>query len=137
VTRCFGALSPVREKVDQRMEFDPYAVLSVPVTATADEIRRAYLRQVRVHHPDTRPPALQSKPFADEPLRRVVAAYALLRDPERRAHYDRALARGDSVAERRTSAPRAPTETTSTSNLARSVRIPGLNVRFRVKWLSD
>jgi curved DNA-binding protein CbpA len=119
------------------MEFDPYAVLGVPATATADEIRRAYLRQVRVHHPDTRPANLQSKPFADEPLRRVVAAYALLRDPERRARYDRALARADSVAARRASAPRAPAETTSTSNRAASVRIPGLNVQFRVKWLSD
>jgi curved DNA-binding protein CbpA len=119
------------------MEFDPYAVLGVPATATADEIRRAYLRQVRVHHLDTRPAHLQSKPFADEPLRRVVAAYALLRDPERRAGYDRALARADSVAERRTSAPRAPAETTSKSNLERSLRIPGLNVRFRVKWLTD
>jgi curved DNA-binding protein CbpA len=119
------------------MEFDPYAVLGVPATATADEIRRAYLRQVRIHHPDARPASLQAEQFADEPLRRVVAAYALLRDPERRARYDRAFARADSVAERRTSAPRAPAETTSRSNLEGSFRIPGLNVRFRVKWLTD
>ncbi|WP_192723252.1 J domain-containing protein [Mycobacterium sp. OAS707] len=37
------------------MEIDPYAVLGVRATATADEIRRAYLRQVRIHHPDARP----------------------------------------------------------------------------------
>jgi curved DNA-binding protein CbpA len=118
------------------MEFDPYAALGVPRTATADEIRRAYLRQVRVHHPDTRPATLQSKPSADEPLHRVTAAYALLRDPERRAHYDREIARADSVAERRTSAPREPAET-SRSSLVGSLRIPGLNVRIGVKWLSD
>ena len=100
------------------MELDPYAVLGVPATATADEIRRAYLRQVRVHHPDARPEGRQSEPSADEPLRRVMTAYALLRDPERRARYDRTLTRTDSVSER-------------------SVRVPGLAVRFRVKWLSD
>jgi curved DNA-binding protein CbpA len=116
------------------MEFDPYAVLGVPATATADEIRRAYLRQVRVHHPDTRPAHLQSKPFDDEPIRRIVAAYDLLRDPERRARYDRALTRADSVAKRSTRAPRAPAETT---NRAASVRIPGLNIQFRINWLSD
>jgi curved DNA-binding protein CbpA len=67
-----------------RMPIDPCAVLGLPPTATTDEIRRVYLRQVRGHHPDTRPTP-QSMPFADERLRRVVAAYALLRDPERRA----------------------------------------------------
>ena len=113
------------------MEFDPYAVLGVPVWATADEIRRAYLRQVRIHHPDTRPANLQSKPFDDEPLRRVVAAYNLLRDPERRARYDRAL------APRRMSAPRASAQSTSRSNVTRSLRIPGLNIQFRINWLSD
>jgi curved DNA-binding protein CbpA len=119
------------------MEFDPYAVLGVRATATADEIRRAYLRQVRIHHPDARPASLQAEQFADEPLRRVVAAYALLRDPERRAGYDRSQARADSVAQRRKRAPRAPAETTSKSKLTGSLRIPGLHVRFGVKRLSD
>jgi curved DNA-binding protein CbpA len=118
-----------------RKLFDPYAVLGLPPTATTDEIRRAYLRQVRVHHPDTRP-IPQSMPFADEQLRRVLAAYALLRDPERRARYDRAATRDDRVAKRGPTAPGAPAETTNTPNSAGSVRIPGLTVRFRVKWLS-
>ena len=34
--------------------FDPYAVLGLPPTATLDEITRAYRRQVRALHPDTR-----------------------------------------------------------------------------------
>jgi curved DNA-binding protein CbpA len=106
------------------MEFDPYSVLGVRPTATADEIRRAYLRHVRLHHPDTRRVTQQSEPSADEPLRRVMAAYALLRDPERRARYDRALERADSVADR-------------TSKREASVRIPGLNIQFRINWLSD
>jgi len=113
-----------------RKLFDPYAVLGLPPTATTDEIRRAYLRQVRVHHPDTRP-TLQSKASADEQLRRVLAAYALLRDPERRARYDRAATR-----ERGPTAPAAPAERPSIPNSAATVRIPGLTVRFRVRWLS-
>jgi curved DNA-binding protein CbpA len=118
-----------------RKLFDPYAVLGLPPTATTDEIRRAYLRQVRVHHPDTRPTP-QPMPFADEQLQRVLAAYALLRDPERRARYDRAATRDDCAAKRGPAAPGAPAERTSTPNSAGRVRIPGLTVRFRVKWLS-
>jgi hypothetical protein len=65
-----------------------------------------------------------------------MAAYDLLRDPERRARCDRALARSDSAADRRATAPRAPAEK-RTSNREASVRIPGLNIQFRIDWLSD
>src|SRR5262245_6080112 len=111
-----------------RKRFDPYAVLGLPPTATPAEVRRAYLRQVRVHHPDTRPTP-ESTPFADEQLRRVLAAYAILRDPERRARYDRA-------AKSTPTAPGPPAERTSTPNSAGRVRIPGVSVGFRIKWLS-
>lgn len=119
-----------------RMLFDPYAVLGVPPTATSDEIRRAYRRQVRVHHPDTRPTP-QSMPFVDEHLRRVLAAYALLRDPERRARYDCAATRDDRAAKRRPTAPRAPAETTNTPNSTGAVRIFGVTVAFRATRLSE
>jgi len=99
------------------VDFDPYVVLGVQPTATAHEIRRAYLRQVREHHPDAKSVAGQSTSSADEAFRRVKAAYELLRDPDRRARYDRARARVDSASA--------------------SLRIPGLSFRFRVKWLSD
>ena len=104
-----------------RKLFDPYAVLGLPPTATPDEIRRAYRSQVRTHHPDTRT-APQSLAPADEQLRRVLAAYAMLRDPERRARYDRA-------AKRSPTAPRAPAETT-TPTTAVTVRILGVTLRF-------
>lgn len=66
---------------------DPYSVLGVSPTATQAEITRAYRNQLRTHHPDTR--AMQSTSGADERLRQILAAYALLRDPRRRADYDR------------------------------------------------
>ena len=69
---------------------DPYLVLGVSPTATQAEITHAYRDRLRAHHPDTRhPPASKT---ADDDLRQVLAAYALLRDPARRADYDRATA---------------------------------------------
>jgi curved DNA-binding protein CbpA len=70
---------------------DPYLVLGVSPTATQAEITHAYRTRLRAHHPDTRP--TPSSQRADEHLRQVLAAYALLRDPARRADYDRATVR--------------------------------------------
>lgn len=69
---------------------DPYLVLGVSPTATQTEITHAYRNRLRAHHPDTR--RTPSPHTADEHLRHVLAAYALLRDPARRADYDRATA---------------------------------------------
>ncbi|KAA8963418.1 J domain-containing protein [Mycobacterium sp.] len=67
---------------------DPYTVLGVSRTATQAEITHAYRRQLRDYHPDRR--AGDHNSGADERLRQILAAYALLRDPRRRAAYDRA-----------------------------------------------
>jgi len=71
-----------------REDPDPYLVLGVSPTATQAEITHAYRTRLRAHHPDTRhtPPSQT----ADDDLRQVLAAYDLLRDPARRADYDRA-----------------------------------------------
>jgi len=73
-----------------RQNPDPYLVLGVSPTATQAEITHAYRTRLRAHHPDTRhrPVSLT----ADDDLRQVLAAYTLLRDPSRRADYDRATA---------------------------------------------
>lgn len=76
------------------MGMDPYAALGVPPSATQDEITRAYRRQLRVHHPDMRSVATGSSgPDADGSLREILDAYELLRDPRRRAEYDRSTGR--------------------------------------------
>ena len=71
---------------------DHYAVLGVSPDATLGEISRAYRRLVRRHHPDLRG-ALEPTGAAgsDAILERVLRAYAVLRDPDRRARYDRQL----------------------------------------------
>lgn len=65
---------------------DPYAVLGVARTASSAEITSAYRRLVRKHHPDARGAAHNGE---DQALRQVLDAYAILRDPDRRADYDR------------------------------------------------
>jgi len=121
--------------------FDPYAVLGLKPTATSDEITRAYRSQVRALHPDTRATP-QAIPHVDEQLRRVLAAYALLRDPERRARYDRAAARYDRyrryrAANRSPTAPPTPAKTTNNLNWADALGIMGLTVSFRAKRLFE
>ncbi len=66
---------------------DAYAVLEVSPTATQAEITRAYRQQLRDCHPDRR--SGEPNHGADERLRQILAAYAVLRDPHRRADYDR------------------------------------------------
>jgi DnaJ domain len=66
---------------------DAYGVLEVSPTATQGEITRAYRQQLRDCHPDRR--AGEPNYGADERLRQILAAYAMLRDPHRRADYDR------------------------------------------------
>lgn len=71
-------------------EIDPYVVLGVARDASQDDITRAYRAQVRRHHPDTRALDDGSQGAAsDAQLQQVLAAYATLRDPVRRAAHDR------------------------------------------------
>jgi hypothetical protein len=65
-------------------DFDPYRVLGVPRTATADEIGRAHRRLAKGAHPDLHGPG------ADARMRAINRAWHLLSDPARRAAWDRA-----------------------------------------------
>lgn len=70
------------------MPADHYAVLGVHRTAAPEEILSAYHRLVRLYHPDTGSGRAHTGRLGE-----VVGAYAVLRDPERRAAYDRTLPR--------------------------------------------
>ena len=62
---------------------DLYAILGVTRDATEDEIKRAYRRLAREHHPDVNP-----DPTAEERFKEVAAAYEILSDPAKRQRYD-------------------------------------------------
>jgi molecular chaperone DnaJ len=63
---------------------DPYGVLGLRRQASPDEIARAYRRAARATHPDT-----GGEGGGAERFRAVSDAYEVLRDPGRRAGYDR------------------------------------------------
>jgi DnaJ-class molecular chaperone len=64
---------------------DPYETLGVKRDASADEIRSAYRKLAKLHHPDLNP----GKKEAEERFKAVSAAYDLLSDKEKRARFDR------------------------------------------------
>lgn len=63
---------------------DPYAILGVAKTATADEIRRAYRRLAKKHHPDLNP----GDAAAEARFKDISAAHDLLSDTEKRRRFD-------------------------------------------------
>ena len=68
------------------MEYqDYYAVLGVPRTASASEIKKAFRKAARKHHPDTN----TGDSEAERKFKAVNEANAVLSDPDKRALYDR------------------------------------------------
>ena len=64
---------------------DYYAVLGVPRTASEKDIKTAYRKLARKHHPDVNPGDKKSEALFKE----IGEAYAVLSDPEKRKKYDR------------------------------------------------
>jgi DnaJ-class molecular chaperone len=67
------------------MADDPYKTLGVGKSASAEDIRAAYRKLAKKHHPDLNP----GNKAAEEAFKKVSAANDLLSDPEKRARYDR------------------------------------------------
>jgi molecular chaperone DnaJ len=62
---------------------DLYEVLGVRRNASQDDIKKAYRRLAREHHPD-----VNGDPTSEERFKEVSGAYEILSDPEKRARYD-------------------------------------------------
>lgn len=61
-------------------EKDYYDILGVPRTATADEIKKAFRKQARKHHPDAG--------GSEDKFKEINEAYEILSDEEKRKQYD-------------------------------------------------
>jgi DnaJ-class molecular chaperone len=64
---------------------DPYDILGVSRTATEAEIKKAYRKLAKAHHPDRN----TSDPKAKDRFAEANAAYEILGEPEKRAQFDR------------------------------------------------
>src|SRR5262245_16094842 len=71
------------------MDMDFYIVLGLERGATLNDIKRAYKRLARRHHPDINP----GDRLAEQKFRQIAEAYETLSDPDRRQRYDTTGAR--------------------------------------------
>jgi curved DNA-binding protein len=70
--------------IDLAMKYkDYYAALGVAPDASLEQIKKAYRKLARAHHPD-----VSSAPGAEAKFKDAAEAYATLKDPDKRAAYD-------------------------------------------------
>ncbi|TLP78995.1 DnaJ C-terminal domain-containing protein [Nesterenkonia sphaerica] len=69
---------------------DFYSILGVSRDATAEEIKKAYRKLARQHHPDKNP----DDPSAEQRFKDISEAHSVLSDPEERQQYDAIRAMG-------------------------------------------
>lgn len=123
---------------------DLYAILGIDRRAPPDEVKRAYRRLAREHHPDRHPGDAR----AEELFKELGAAYAVLSNPKLRGRYDRGeidangaprpRARPGARAGARTGAGRDPfsrfrREGAARSEGGRDFRIDGADVEYAVQ----
>lgn len=69
---------------NQRIQHDYYKILGIGKTASQDDIKRAYRTLIGIYHPDRHQQNMQ-----DSHIFLINEAYETLKDPNRRANYDR------------------------------------------------
>lgn len=98
---------------------DPYRLLDVARAATDDDIRKAYRRLARKHHPDANP----EDPGAEERFKEIQQAYETLSNPKKRRVYDEG---SRPSPQRRAASPRVATGGRSRGRTTGPVDLSGL-----------
>src|ERR1700748_1689146 len=112
--RCRGKKVAVMGTTSPGAGPDLYQLLGVPRSALREDIAQAWRRRARAEHPDSRP----GDAAAAARFRALAGAWHVLRDPVRRAGYDRALA--DAEALTPVSRPLEPTVKMPTARMTDS-----------------
>src|ERR1700675_2334677 len=105
---------------------DYYAVLGVPSTATQAEIKKAYRKLARQHHPDAKPGHTTS----ERRFKEVNEANEVLRAPAKRRQYDELGANWEQVS-------RAQAAGATGGGPFRGFGQPGGNVRYEFHTTGD
>ncbi|KAJ1506510.1 hypothetical protein HMI55_001150 [Coelomomyces lativittatus] len=79
--------SHLQVRIKQAKNIDYYKVLEVPRTATEGQIRKAYRTLAMLHHPDKQKTD-EDRKKAEEKMRLINSAYAVLKDAEKKRVYD-------------------------------------------------
>jgi curved DNA-binding protein CbpA len=103
---------------------DPYQLLGVSREASGDDVRKAYRRLAREHHPD----ANADDPEAEERFKEIQQAYEVLSNPDKRRTYDERLRTSSS---RSSGGVRAKAGRRSRSNDASQVNLADLLAGLR------
>ncbi|MCA9258059.1 MAG: DnaJ domain-containing protein [Planctomycetales bacterium] len=98
------------------MAADHYQTLEISRTASPDEIRRAYLRLVRTHHPDHN----VGDPQAITRFKRIQVAFEVLSNPQLRRRYNIQLQRLEHPPVRRFEGPSIPNSKLSSAAVSAS-----------------
>ena len=74
------------DQLEPPTSIEPYAILNIPTTATAAEVRSSYRKLALQLHPDKATPA--ERDSANKAFQDLAFAYAILSDERRRKRYD-------------------------------------------------
>jgi curved DNA-binding protein CbpA len=83
---CVNQIAAIKFNFHQqspKINFDPYATLSLRPSATPTQIQKAYRTKARETHPDKNP-----SPNANEEFRLVSEAFEILSDPQKKRAHD-------------------------------------------------